>query len=469
MAELPRPDLMTVEISPSGSNRYTQYLVSDNELCVPVLDRDQLAALLSRTEQIADVMGAAGVKPGVAFDLEHLQVADYAAFPPITPQQQEAIRRLQAAEPIRPDELAYLALRSFVDLFWDEPQSEDDVRRAVLYNAALERALEEQSPSVGRVLDRHDAPLPYWGRLGFLRVMAAIPDEQLDALDMGRFACVLLKDRAFNARSFQYGEFGLVGLNYALEPILKSLNRMVLHFHHTHANAGPRRLERAWAALVRIVAYFWNRQGVPANRLLLSQPAFDKSIVATAHALTASQVDFVIRHELGHLVLDHAGKLRDLDGDPATKMALRHEFEFAADAFAQGALRSALYHRLRGHVQWGVEADGVAAVERWSLQALHDHQAEVTAVRLLFAYMDAIDRAGSFLKGRLGEAVDFRSQLDSHPSPRDRLARLDASHVGQAAPTSQLLRYAQSFLADAQAYAASLDDAQLRATMSGVT
>lgn len=459
---------MSVQISPRGGNRYTQYLVSDNELCVPVLDRDQLAALLARMEQIADAIGAAGVKPGVAFDLEHLQVADYASFPPITPQQQEAIRRLQAAEPIRPDELAYLALRSFVDLFWDEPQSEDDVRRAALYDSALERVLEEQSPSVGRALDRHDAPLPYWGRLGFLRVMTAIPEEQLDALDMGRFACVLLKDRAFNARSFKYGEFGLVGLNYALEPILKSLNRMLLHFHHTQASAGPRRMERAWAALARIAAYFWRRQGVSANRLLLSQPAFAESIAATAHALTASQIDFVIRHEVGHLVLDHAGKLRDLDGDSAAKVALRHEFEFAADGFAQGALRSALYLRLRGHLERGAEADGVAAAERSSLQALRDHQAEVTAVRLLFAYMDAIDRAGSFLKGRLGEAVGFRSQLDSHPSPRERLARLDAFHVGEAAPTSPLLRYAQSFLADALAYAASLDDAQLRATLSGV-
>ena len=79
------------------------------------------------------------------------------------------------------------------------------------------------------------------------------------------------------------------------------------------------------ASLVRIVAYFWHRQGVPANRLLLGQPAFAESIVATANALTASQVDFVIRHELGHVVLDHAGKLRDLDGDPAVQVALRHE------------------------------------------------------------------------------------------------------------------------------------------------
>ncbi|WP_459724277.1 hypothetical protein, partial [Sideroxyarcus sp. TK5] len=55
----------------------------------------------------------------------------------------------------------------------------------------------------------------------------------------------------------------------------------------------------------------------------------------------------------------------------------------------------------------------------------------------------------------------FRQQMDSHPSPRERLARLDAFHVGEYAPTSKLVRYAEGFFADILSYANSLDDTAL--------
>lgn len=440
-------------------NSYTEYMASDNALCVPVLKQEQLGAILLRVGQIADELEGEGLKPEVSFDLEHLQVADYAAFPPLT-QQQEAIRRRQASDPIRTDEMAYLALRSLIGLHWGKPQSEDDVRRAAAYDKALEIALTEVSPLIAQALARPEALLPYWGRLGFLRVMGTIPDEQIKAQRLDRFACVLLRDPVFNARSFLYEDYGLVGLNFALEPILKNLNRMLLHFFHTQDMAGPRRLERAWASLVPTVAYFWARRAVAANRLSPGHILFDEEMAFTAHALTASQVDFIIRHELGHLVLEHG---RRLGAEPADAEAqtLRHEFEFVADAFAQGSLRSALYSRLRMDLQRTQESVGDTDSESKGLEALQDHQREVSGVRLLFTYMDAIDQIGQLLKRRLGDSISFRQRMDSHPSPRERIARLDAFHMGEYAPTSQLLRYAEGFFADILEYAANLDDAAL--------
>lgn len=434
---------------------------------MPVLSKEQIGAILLRTQQIAESMEGEGPKPKVSFDMEHLQVADYAAFPPITQQQQQAIRRLRAADPIRTDEMAYLALRSLIGLSWDEPRSEADIRRAAAYDMALENVLTEVGSLVARDLAQHDAPLPYWGRMGFLRVMATIPDEQVKALNLDQFACTLLKDPVFNARSLQYEGYGLIGLNFALEPILKSLNRMLLHFFHTQDIAGSRRLERAWGSLVPIVAYFWARAAVAVNRLSPCHVLFDKDMAATAHAITASQVDFIIRHELGHLVLNHAKRLSAVP-DKAEALALRHEFEFAADAFAQGSLRSALYTRLRVDWQRVQEQGSAVAPESKGLETLHEHQREVSGVRLLFTYMDAIDQVGQLLKRRLGDSTPFRSQMDSHPSPRERLARLDAFHVGEHAPTSQLLRYAEGFFADIQSYADNLDNAALAMSLQGL-
>lgn len=444
---------------------YDQHFSTDNALCTPMATQEHLAAILLNTHAIADSIVGEGAKPKVMLDLEHLQVADYATFPPITQQQQGAIRRLQGSQPIRTDEMTYLAFRSLISFCWDEPQSDADVARAAAYETALERVLTEVSQSMAQALAKHDAPLPYWGRLGFLRVMATIPNEQIKKQNLDRFACVLVKDPVFNARSYHYGEFGLIGLNFALEPILKGLNRMLLHFFHTKDLAGPQRMGRAWNCLAPIVAYFWARGAVAVNRLSPLHLFFDQEAAATAHAITASQVDFIIRHELGHLVLDHGRRLRAESG--GTK-ELRHEFEFAADAFAQSSLRSALYSRLRAELQWSHDSADAALSERKGLEALHNHQRELTGVRLLFIYMDAIDQVGQMLKRRLGDPIRFRPELDSHPSPRERLGRLDTFHVGEYAPTSELIRYAESFFADTLNYANNLDDGALAAPLQGL-
>lgn len=373
-----------------------------------------------------------------------------------------------ASHPIRTDEMAYLALRSLIGLSWDEPQSESDIRRAAAYEGALEMVLTQVSLSVAPALARPEALLPYWGRLGFLRVMMTIPEEQVEAQRLHRFACVLLKDPVFNARSFQHEDYGLVGLNFALEPILKFLNRMLLHYFHTRDMAGPQRLERAWASLVPIAAYFWACAAVPVNRLTPFYVMFDSAMVMDAQALTASQVDFIIRHELGHLVLDHARRLRAVS-DGAEASALRHEFEFAADAFAYVSLRSALYNRLRCSLQWVREPVCAADTDSKGLEALENYQKEVSGVRLLFMYMNVVDEIGQMLNRRLGNTIRFRQHLmDSHPPPWQRLARLDTFHVGEFAPTSQVVRYAENFFSDILAYANSLDDAALAGPLRGL-
>ncbi|MCA3061813.1 MAG: hypothetical protein ING69_07985 [Rhodocyclaceae bacterium] len=417
-------------------------------------------AILLDAKERAEAWEGKGPKPKIVLDMEHLQVADYAAFQPMTKQQQQAIRKLQATEPIRTEEMAYLALRSLITPIWDMPQSEADLRYAAAYDVALERILTEVSLTVAKTLVQPEALLPYWGRLGFLRVMASIPEDQIQAERLDRFAAVLLKKPAFNAHSFQHENFGLIGLNFALEPMLKSLNHMLLHFFHTSEMKGPRRLDRAWNSLVPVVAYFWSRETVAANRLSRRHLLFEQDVAQQGHSLTASQIDFIIRHEMGHLLMNHASQLRSISSG-AEAATLRFEFEFAADAFAQSGMRSALYSRLRKDLQWSQEAANVAESGRNGLEALHEHQSEVSAVRLLFLYMDVIDQSGQFLNKRLGNGLPFRERLDSHPTARSRISRLDTFHIGEHVPTSKLLRYAEDFFAAILGYARDLDDATL--------
>lgn len=449
------------------SNRYAQLLATDNDLCSLVFPKEMINAILLQTTLRAEQMEGEGGRPKVMFDLEHLQVADYANFPPLLPEQQEAIRRVQKKDPVRTEDMAYLALRSLICFQWGRPESKADARRAAVYEKALELVLVEVSAHVSESLGNSDALLPYWGRLAFLRVMSTIPEEQIEAYGLSSVGCMLLKEPAFNARSFQYESHGLIGLNVALEPILKGLNRMLLHYFHTQDFAGPKRMERVLTSLVPTVAYFWANTPVRAYQLSPYHALFDEQMPAFAHELTAMQVDFIVRHELGHLVLKHGPRMQGRPKSEETT-ALKHEFEFAADAFAQGSLRSSLYLRLRDALQWNSGDKTPQERRDAALFALHDHQRDVTGVRLLFLYMKVIDELGKLLKTRLGSAIMFRTTVDTHPSPSARVSQLDALHIGEHAPTSPLLRYAEGIFAEVIAYAGALDDAALAKTMEGL-
>ena len=178
-------------------NSFEAYLSSDNDLCVPVLKNEQLGFILMRMNEIAEKIEGPGPKPSVSFDLEHMQVADYRAFQPATEKQKDTIHKLLSTEPIRTDEMAYLALRSMIGLHWETPKTELDIRRAAAYETALQITLKNISPLVAETLVNPQSLLPYWGRLGFLRVMATIPEEQIEAHRLKRVACTLLKAPSF--------------------------------------------------------------------------------------------------------------------------------------------------------------------------------------------------------------------------------------------------------------------------------
>lgn len=448
------------------NNRYIRFMGSDNDLCLPVVPQEQLGLIVLETTRLAESIVGEGAKPKISFDLEHLQVADYTAFTE-DPTQQGAIRRLHASAPIRIADMAYLALRSLIGFHWDGVASENDVRRAAAFEDALEVVLTRVAQTLGEDLASPNSLLPYWGRLGFLRVMATIPDDQIDAHKLDSFACVLLKDPIFNARSFRYETHGLIGLNYAMQPILKSLNRMLLHFFHTQHLSGPSRLERVWSSLLPVAIYFQSNSAVPVTRLARYHAIFDENMAFSSHSITASQIDFIVRHELGHLALDHGRRIQVVS-DANEARALRSEFEFAADAFAQQALRSALYNRLRSNFERDELADETVPIPS-VVDLLHEFQSEASAVRLLFLYMGVIEKIGKLLAQRLAHACLTSPRPSTHPSAGERLDRLDVFHATEYPVTSKLVRYAEDLFAQAMKYGEALDDAALEEAVRTAT
>jgi hypothetical protein len=439
-------------------NVYARWLNEDNDLCVPVIDQQQIDAILNETIARVVMQLGPGPKPAVVLDLEHLQVVDYGSFGGVSEEQQRFIASLHAAEPIRAEEMLFLGLRSLFQSTWPWPESNDDIRFAAAYDFVLNEILVNTALELAGKFRAPTALLPYWGRLSFLRVMGDLPDDNVARYGLDKVVCTLVKRSKFNATTFALQNGPVVAANYALEPILKHLNRYLLHYFATREMAGPKRLERAWEGIVPTVLHFWS--DVAATRLTRSSTIlYEEKMAVTAHRLTAEQLDFIVMHELGHVALDHPRRLKAENSAGQDVRMVRHEFEFAADAFGLGLMRSKLIRNIRGASEAPDQTDS-ARISRVT-DTLHEYQTGLGGVYLLFAYMDFIQRAGELLHDRLAGQLKMRERMDSHPRASARLERLEVTNLGEYLYTSPIERYSRTFLQDVLDFASGLDTERL--------
>jgi hypothetical protein len=448
-------------------NRYARWLGTDNDLCLPVINQAHLDAILLQVAvKVYHVLGL-GPKPSTSLDLEHLQVADYGAFEGVSYEQQQFIASLHTQEPIRPEEMIFLALRSLFQFAWPKPESEDDIRFAATYDHVLNEVLIDTTLDLAKQFTAPGALLPYWGRLAFLNVMVQLPVDNIARFGLDRVACTLVKKAKFNATTFALENGPVIGMNYALQPILKHFNRYLLHYFSTREMAGPKRLIRAWEGIVPTVLHFWS--DVIASRLTQSpMMLYGEEMAITAHQLTAEQLEFIVMHELGHVALDHPRRLRMESTSGRDVTTVRHEFEFAADAFALGLMRSKLVKEVRNQTKLDQAADANITPIDEVTTSLHNYQRGLGAAYLLFLYMDFVQRAGELLRDRLGMQINIREQMDTHPRASARLEHLELMNLGEYLYTSPLQRYAQELLQTVLDYAATLDNDGLLASVKPI-
>jgi hypothetical protein len=448
------------------SNPYDRWLSDDNHKCLPVLNKQDMDDILAEVAfRVASVMGKGPPPAMTALDLEQIQVADYAAFDGVSEVQAEAIRKFHTQSPIRPDEMLYLGLRSLFQFTWSEPESEHDIRFAAAYDFVLKQILAERALKMSNDFSDEGALLPYWARMAFLRVMRGMPLENAVRFGLSGTAVALVKKAKFNATTWAFENGPVIALNYALEPILKQLNRFILHYHSTKEMAGPTRLQRAWRGMMPIVLHFWSDVS-PARMLETSVPIYGEDAAVMLHRLTSSQVDFIVSHELGHVALDHPRRLQKAReaGNPSL---IRHEFEFGADAFALGLMRSQLIDRMKHLTNANGKPESTRNPASDILFELHEHQRGVGAAHLLLIYMDFIQRAGEMLGKRLAHThrVPISERMDTHPHASQRLDRLELMNAGDRLYTSPLKRFAGEFFEDILKYATALDEGELAASL----
>ncbi|MEO3723635.1 hypothetical protein ABHN98_03765 [Pseudomonas syringae] len=433
-------------------NKYLNRMADDNELCVPVINNDQINLLLARVIAMVEGLGFSDyAKPKVVLDLEQLQILDYAKLPFLSSEQIDYIRKSLGEVKANPDDLIFFGLRSLVAFVWELPKSTTDVQVAAAHEVALHAVINKMTEEIDLNFWKDDTLLPYWMRLSYLRVLSQIPEEVLVEYRLDKVACIPIKNTVFNASSKVYNGNYYITMNYALEPILKFMNRFLVHFFTTQGNSGPKRIQRALDEVAAVVFQFI--RNVPSNEIFSYSILYGIDNAASVQWLTADQVDFIFKHEVGHLFYRHPQRLQEI-GEGVDKLKVSHVFEYEADAFAASMLKA----EVGGVADVSVPFGGSDIDCEESVKKYIDG---FSPVLLLFIYMSFVDEAGARMRRRLSSVCSFVPENNGHPIPKDRLDKLKQIIPQEVNIQNPLVEYAEKLFGDILSCIDELDDAQL--------
>lgn len=441
-------------------NRFVPYLKSDNNICLPVVSKDQINEILAKVYLTV----GEGIFPKVMLDLENLQIVDYKLFYPHDPVLAKRVESVYRGASFRQEELNYLALISLFCYIWPMPSNNEEIIRALDFEVVLSRVLVETSFQLAKDSQNEHIFLPYWARLSFLRVMSTIPEAQIELHRLGNIACTPIRSHAFNAHVYSWPECSVIGLDFALEPILKNFNKYILHFFHTQHMSGPARLQRAWAEISATVLYFSSM--APVTKLSGLKIIFEETVAQDVHILTADQIDFILTHEIGHICCGHIELKNESARQQSDQSLLLHQLEFEADAFAINFVRSRILNELRYQLhpkRSGIDNTGNNGVEK-SVDALTTYVGALDSVHLLFLFMSFVEQANEILQNRLDGRIIFRPRKSSHPPAAVRWERMNKMCMADVPHSNPLTTYAEGFLESVLDYIKQLDEDVLFST-----
>ena len=410
---------------------------SDNHLCLPIMEGEKIKILPYEAAYMAGIKEKDDF-PKLVLDLEQIQVLDYTKLPLITEEQVTYIEEKLRHSPLVPEELSFLALRSLYSLAWEEITTQEKLLSALNLESALCFVLKKYSVDIAADLLYQDSLLPYWVRLSYLRIMSKIPETVINKSNLKNVTCFPVKRFSFNAYSTMLTTSSIIGFNYALEPILKILNRFFTHFYSSLHIAGPRRLERSWNEIAPIVRYF--SIGAKAEELAPLSLIFSMEDAEQVHRMTADQVDFIMTHEMGHIFHGHPRLLADLKGQE-DEFVQRHELEYEADRFAEKVFRN-----------WYLDTPDDDKGEQKS--KLNEYASFIESTQLLFVYMDFVEQSKVILNDRLKDKFPLQRN-NTHPMPVDRLKRI--MELSMIELKSEKVEYANNLFGDILDYIKKLE------------
>lgn len=357
-------------------------------------------------------------------DLDQIQAGQYQKLKKFNSEEQKIVDDVINKSNIDSRTLIYLSLRSMFTLVWDQFETVEDIKVVLELETMFSRILIENSKEIADEY-KEISFYPYWARLNLLQLLSQLNLNNPEFEILNNLTCCILPSKDLNANLFSLPEGSIIGLDYALDPLLKFFNTFVLHYYSTKDYAGPCRISRAFNDILPFILYFIYDLSI--HKFQYQVPLFNIDIATTSKSFTYHQVTFLVAHEIGHLVLNHHGKSNSFHfnsktSDLEAKIINRDHFlEFEADIFGLNFFRSKVLNEMRYNLNRKNLKDKKDK-ERLKLidTTLNTQFESIQSVRCLFLIMSFIERSVDYIL----QITNGNMPIKTHPSALNRLNRL---------------------------------------------
>lgn len=295
--------------------------------------------------------------------------------------------------------------------------------------------------------------MPYWLRNEQISLLASIPDEY-DLSEIRHIECGVIKTNDIQAHCMSLGNSRMIFMDYGVYVYLMEWIKMILCGYRVKKyNEESDFIELTepvitctdlFIAIVDILRNNGRVFNLPPSAML-----FDKADIFIIKEIIMNQVDFMMAHEYGHILLEQ--KTQD---EIKTKEEMEQSFknEYEADNFAMNWIRKSEARAIRLNME---DYKNQKDYNNIQLQDLKNRKVE--NVELLFTFFEMFD----FVYQRIIKLMDkeIERSKDTHPTALLRRKNIRQFYDGDI--DTKLMNYAEDFVRRMKVYMDSLSDEEI--------
>jgi hypothetical protein len=374
------------------------------------------------------------------FDADQLQFLDYSSTICCKEEQLPIVSVINNNSSFNTLNVACQTLESAIGFYWKWPSTESELFAFKSGSRAIKMAIQSSNTLLSKHFKDSTSILPYWG---YGMYQDAIKIVAASDASWSAPAFTFSKDRNIFAQCHSYPEAQVITMGFCVKPILDFVNATILSFWDTRFISGPKRSKRLWTELLPVVLYLMNKLENLSHATLTAPLLFSKASLSSSRSMTASQIQFILLHELGHLRLDHIRKKNSGDPEFADQFAM----EFEADLFAARSLITEISNPVGATYLIG-SAEELGQAEGKSSQGISRGE----AIHCLFLFLKFFEESKLIIKKKILEERSVK-KIPTHPSPSDRLKKFKSIFGADCNISTELVEYWRIQLIDATRYA----------------
>ncbi|GFZ32442.1 hypothetical protein CSC2_29680 [Clostridium zeae] len=296
--------------------------------------------------------------------------------------------------------------------------------------------------------------MPYWLRNEQVNLLASIP-EGYDLSEIRHIECGMIKTNDIQAHCKSQRDSRMIFMDYGVYVYLMEWIKMILcGYRVKRYNEESCFIEitepvitctNLFIVIVDILRNNGSVSNLPPSAML-----FDKADIFIIKEIIMNQVDFMMAHEYGHILLKH--KTQDeIKTNEEMEQSFKNEYE--ADNFALNWIRKSEARAIR------INKEDCKNQKDYNNIQLHDlRNRKIEDIELLFTFFEMFD----FVYQRILKVMDKEIKRSKNTHPTALLRRMNIKQFYDGNIDTKLMNYAEDFVRRMKAYMDSLSDDEIK-------